>query len=424
MANKNTLNVYWDAQLIGRLEKTTGQDMSFRYSDDYLASPDPQPISLSLPLQPEAFDGPLSRSWFANLLPEGEIRGQIARKLGVSERNTYAILQGIGGECAGALRLLPESVPHTSEGKLNPLPWDDLEAKIASTPRPSLLALILQDGEMRLSLAGAQDKLPVHLGDGQLSLPSGNAASTHLLKISSGTYPDLVQNELFCLTLARAVGLNIPPAEMADTRTPILLVKRYDRLTRPDGSIHRLHQEDFNQALGMPPETKYENEGGPSLAQLFEVLSLGSQSPLPDKRDLLTWVLFNFLIGNADAHAKNVSFLYGPAEDQMRRHLAPFYDLVCTAVYDQISTKQAQKIGGEYRPRYIARRHWDRLADSIEVNPRYLCSLGLELCDKVEEKAPRLSVEIGQAHGGSDTLEKVVRVIEGRVKRLRVEFGG
>jgi len=418
----STLNVYWEHELVGRLTKRGGNDMFFQYSEPYLASKYPRPISLSLPLQTEAFDGSISKSWFANLLPEGEIRGQVARKLRVSERNEYAILNGIGGDCAGALRLLPESAPNITEGKLIPLPWDELEARIASTPRPSLLALVLQEGELRLSLAGAQDKLPVHIYDDQLALPSGNAASTHLLKISSGSFPDLVQNELFCLTLARRVGLTTPNAEMAKTKTPILLIDRYDRLIGPDGNIHRLHQEDFCQALGVPPESKYENEGGPSLAQLFETLARGSHTPLPDKRDLLKWVLFNFIIGNADAHAKNVSFLYGKMGEENRPHLAPFYDLVCTEVYDPLSTKQAQKVGGEYRPGYIASRHWDRLASTIEVKPKYLRTLGLELCKKVEEIALPLSKEISKTNSGATTLGKIIHVIEKRTIRLRAEL--
>ncbi len=420
----SALNVYWDTELVGCLRKIGGQDLSFQYSERFLAAGHPQPISLSLPLQAEAFTGSIAKSWFANLLPEGEIRGHVARKLGVSQRNEYALLNGIGGDCAGALRLLPESVPNTSpEGKLIPLPWAELEAKIAVTPRPSLLALVLQDGELRLSLAGAQDKLPVHILDGQLALPSGNAASTHLLKISSGGIPDLVLNELFCLTLARNIGLNIPHAELAATKTPILLVERYDRVCNPDGSVQRLHQEDFCQALGVPPESKYENEGGPSLAQMFAALARGSQSPLPDKRNLLIWVLFNFIIGNADAHAKNVSFLYSTIGKGKGRRLAPFYDLVCTEIYDQLSKKQAQKIGGEYRYGYIASRHWDRFAASIEVKPKYLRSLGLGLCAKVEEKVPSLSVEMGNAFPGTNTIDKITQVIGRRVQRLRKELG-
>jgi serine/threonine-protein kinase HipA len=415
----STLYVFWDSELVGHLAKAGSRDMSFQYDESYLSSGYAQRISLSLPLGKEPFNGELSRAWFANLLPEGEIRGHVARKLGVSERNEFAILEGIGGECAGALRLLPESAPQHEKSELIPLAWDELETEIASSPRPSLLALALQKGELRLSLAGAQDKLPVHYAGGELALPLGAAASTHLLKVANAAFPDLLQNELYCLTLAREAGLPVPPAEMAATATPILMIERYDRLMSPEGKIRRLHQEDFCQALGIPPESKYENEGGPSLIRLFEALAQGSHSPLPDKRDLINWVLFNFMIGNADAHAKNVSFLHGGLDGTEGPHLAPFYDLVCTEVYDALSSKQAQKIGGEYRPDFVARKHWDRFAAEIEVNQKYLRSVGLELCRKVEAVAAPLAKENGARFGGVKTLDRIVEVIGSRIRRLQ-----
>jgi len=415
------LNVTWDGALVGHLEPGPGRDMTFSYASTWLSSPRARAISLSMPLGEERFVGAVPGAWFANLLPEGDVRAHVARKLGVSERNEFALLGGVGGDCAGALRLLPDAAPADEEAGLTPLPWAELEAKIAATPRPSLLALVFGDRELRLSLAGAQDKLPVHLAGDVLSLPTGAAASTHLLKIAGSEFPDLVQNELFCLTLAREVGLGVPPARMAATKTPILVVGRYDRRVTAAGTVQRIHQEDFCQALGLPSESKYENEGGPSLSQLFGVIARGSHSPLPDKRDLLGWVLFNTIIGNADAHAKNLSLLYD-VDDESRPRLAPFYDLVCTAVYGQISEKHAQKIGGEYRWRHTSRRHWERLAADIDVNPKYLCAAGLELIERVEARAADLARDIGREHAGSATLERIVRVIAQRGQRLRAEF--
>ncbi|MDO9172820.1 MAG: type II toxin-antitoxin system HipA family toxin [bacterium] len=419
-----TLCVFWDEVLVGHLAETGMRAMSFRYAATYLSSARPRPISLSLPLQPEAFDGDVARSWFANLLPEGDIRGHVARRLGVSERNDFALLNGIGGDCAGALRILPEHAAGAQAGKLIPLPWDELEETIAATPRPSLLALVMQDRELRLSLAGAQDKLPVHFADGRLSLPSGNRASTHLLKIASGGFPDLVQNELFCLTLARGVGLDVPPAQMAATATPILIVERYDRRTDADGTVRRLHQEDFCQALGLPPDMKYENEGGPSLAAMFEVLARGSRSPLPDKRELLKWVLFNYVIGNADAHAKNVSLLHGDLDDDRGPHLAPFYDLVCTEVYGGLARRQAQKIGGEYRTGSIGGRHWDRFSAAIDINPKYLRTVAAEMCARVEAAAVPLARSLGAGGSGTATLERIAGVVGGRLGKLRADLAG
>lgn len=415
------LNVYWDGELVGHLEPGPGRDMSFRYATPWLASSQARAISLSLPLREEPFTDTAAGSWFANLLPEGEVRGHVARRLGVSERNDFALLGGIGGDCAGALQLLPGAAPAHREAELAPLPWAELEAKIGAAARPSLLALVLQDRELRLSLAGAQDKLPVHLDGEVLSLPRGAAASTHLLKIAGNDFPDLVQNELFCLTLAREVGLAVPAARMAATKTPILVVARYDRRVAADGAVHRLHQEDFCQALGLPPDQKYENEGGPSLARLFDIVTRGSLTPLPDRRRLLDWMLFNVVIGNADAHAKNLSLLYEAPDNTLPR-LSPFYDLVCTAAYDQLSDRHAQKIGGEYRWRHVMKRHWDRLAVDLDINPRFLRTAGLELCDRVEARADGIANEIGREHAGAATLERIVRVVERRVGRLRADF--
>ena len=415
-----TLNVFWDDALVGQLSPGSGRDMAFRYADAYRATPGARPISLSLPLQAEPFTGALPAAWFANLLPEGSIRGHVARALGVSERNEFAILERIGGDCAGALRLLPDADPVDEPGGLTPLPWAELEAKIAAVPRPSLLALMVGEGGLRLSLAGAQDKLPVHCEDGVLALPRGRQASTHLLKIDSGIFPGLVQNELFCLDLAREVGLPAAAAQVAPTPTPMLLIERYDRRRQADGTIERLHQEDFCQALGLPPEVKYQNEGGPSLAALFAVLARGSRTPLPDKRDLLKLVFYNFIIGNADAHAKNVSFVWGGGGPR----LAPFYDLVCTAAYESLAKKQAQKLGGEYRPANIASRHWDRFAAEIGVRPNYLRQVGLGLAEQVEMNAGAVAAGIDQAHGGGGILERVMRVVWQRLGWLRAGLNG
>lgn len=418
---KDSLNVLWGDDLVGHLDSVGRRDMAFRYAPGWLASPRARPISLSLPLREAPYAGEVAGAWFANLLPEGEVRAHVARKFGVSERNDFALLGCIGGDCAGALRLLPDPVIEVQAGELAPLPWAVLEARIKATPRPSLLALVMQDRELRLSLAGAQDKLPVHLEGDVLSLPRGAAASTHLLKVGGDDFPDLIQNEFFCLMLAREAGLSVPAARLAATKIPILVVERYDRRRDPGGVVRRLHQEDFCQALGLPPHLKYENEGGPPLARLFEVVAAGSRAPLPDKRSLLKWVLFNVLIGNADAHAKNLSLVHDDP-DAARPRLAPFYDLVCTAAYEHLSDRHAQKIGGEYRLRQLRRRHWERLALDIDVNPGYLRSVAVELSGQLVTLAENLAGPLGREYGGATTLDHIALAIAKRAERLHGEL--
>lgn len=420
-----TLAVHWEDTLVGRLSPEGGDQMSFAYDPAYLDRPNARPISLALPLRATPHDGPAVRAWFANLLPEGAVRGQVARALGVSERNEFAILARVGGDCAGALRLVPEDAPAADRGSAPvPLPWDRLEARLAATPRPSLLAMAARDGELRLSLAGAQDKLPVRYEGGALELPTADSPSTHLLKVGDPAFPGLVHNELFCLRLARAVGLPAPTAELAPTRTPLLLVERYDRERAVDGATVRMHQEDFCQVLGRLPETKYESEGGPTLAEIFAALAVGSATPLPDKRDLLTWVLFNAMIGNADGHAKNVSLLHGRLADAGPPRLAPFYDLVCTAAYGALTRRLAQRIGGEDRPDRVEARHWERLALEIGVKPAYLRNLGLEVCGRVEAARDAVTAGVGSDARGGGIVGTVAEVVSARCRRLRGVLAG
>jgi serine/threonine-protein kinase HipA len=285
-----------------------------------------------------------------------------------------------------------------------------------------LLPALMRDRPLRLALAGAQDKLPVRYAAGALALPAGGAASTHVIKVGDAEFPGLVENEYFCLKLADAVGLPAPPADIAPTATPMLIVERYDRVRHGDigggDSILRRHQEDFCQALDCSPETKYESEGGPGLAALFACLARCSVAPLPDRRQLLRWVVFNALIGNEDAHAKNVSLLYGTAPQESGPVLAPFYDLVCTTVYDELRRKLAMGIGGQNRLDRLEKRHWERFAAAIDVKPRYLLSLIAELAEQVDRVALEVAEQVANRFPRGPVTKRVVESVQRNVERL------
>ncbi len=142
-----------------------------------------------------------------------------------------------------------------------------------------------------------------------------------------------------------------------------MLIKRYDRILN-NNVLNRLHQEDFCQAMGLSHELKYQADGGPGLEACFNLVRAYSANPIKDFQQLMQWVFFNFLIGNMDAHAKNISFIY--QGKQIR--LAPFYDMMCTNIYEDLLQKFAMKIGGENRPEWIMKRHWKKFAEEIKIN--------------------------------------------------------
>ncbi len=338
----SALIVYLNAERVGRLEEDAGGEPRFTYDQEWLEKPGARPLSRSLPLQGAVFAGKKARAFFAGLLPEEEPRRQVAKILGISAANDFAMLAGIGGECAGAVSLLPEGeVPaDPKSGRRRKLTEPEVQRIVAELPRRPLLAGT--DG-LRLSLAGAQDKLPVILFDNAISLPLGGTPSTHILKPEPERFPGLAANEIFCMTLARAVGLNVPDIVFRRAGgKPCLLVERYDRESGENGVAVRVHQEDFCQALGLPPERKYQAEGGPTLSDCISLLRDWSTAPVLDISAFIDGLIFNVLIGNTDAHGKNYSLLYSGNE----RRLAPFYDLVSTLSWPELFKKLAMKIGG------------------------------------------------------------------------------
>ena len=374
------LLVYFNQTQTGKLWLDENRTYHFRYVPEWLRDPHSIPLSVSLPLQDETMAGDAVRFFFANILPEGSVRDRVAAKLGLSTKNIFGLLRELGGDCAGAISLYSEEVllPERRKG-YRALNVRELERIIADLPKRPLLA-----GEqgLRLSLAGAQDKLPLCFDGKSFSLPVGGAPSTHILKPCIPHLKHTVFNEAFCMTLARASGLPVPESIVLHfSRNHALLVARYDR--RMDhAEIRRLHQEDFCQALSVSPEIKYEAEGGPGLKHCADLLRRHSASPARDLMLLLRWTLFNVLLGNADAHAKNLSLLYDQGKAP---RLAPFYDLISTLMYQELSRKMAMKIGGENRPEWLMNRHWCRMAGELDLKPKFvLDELGL-FCQSVRK---------------------------------------
>lgn len=406
------LDVYLHEILAGKLIQDDGGQMQFRYMEDWLGNAKAVPLSYSLPLREEEFSHRDCAGFFNGILPEEAGRELIAKNLGISARNDFSMLAEIGRECAGAVIFMPEDEPlPEKEYHYRPLDETGLAQILRELPTRPLLA---GGGEVRLSLAGAQSKIAVAVTEEGIALPLGGAPSTHILKPAVARFEGIVYNEAFCMKLAAAVDL--PVAEVGFGRAEdveYLLVERYDRKRTADGRILRLHQEDFCQALGIVSEKKYQSEGGPSLKDCFALLRQASAAPVVDLRLLLDAVIFNVLIGNHDAHGKNFSLLYDRYDGGLaaallppkKAMLAPFYDLIATAVYPELSSKMAMKIGGEYQSELLLDRHFVKLAEDAGLSATMTVARRKELAETVLAALDNIDI----AHPVADTVRELVR---------------
>lgn len=326
------LEVYLNGRHVGRLEHARAGGFRFQYTADWLAWEHALPVSLSLPLQEDAFQGEIVAAVFDNLLPDPEpMRRRIAEGLGTGGSDWYRLLAGIGGDCIGALQFLPEGGS----------PWtpDQLEA---DPMRDNAIAEVLQglgqyplglspDGAFRISLAGAQEKTAFLFMNGGWHRPRGGTPTSHIFKPAMGRLPsgidfgESVENEFLCLRILEGFGLDVPKAgiqQFGDTRS--LVVERFDRKWVGGRGLIRLPQEDCCQALGVPSSLKYDSDGGPGLVAILQLLR-GSDEPRHDQRRFLTAQLLFWLLAATDGHAKNFSLFLYPGG---RFRLAPFYDVI------------------------------------------------------------------------------------------------
>jgi len=320
-------------------------------------------------------------------------------------------LSEIGGDCAGAVEFWPENQKSLeTKPTLIGLNEDKLARLLIELERKPLLA---GDGKIRLSLAGAQNKIAVFIYENNMYLANGIPTS-HILKPAIKDIEDSVYNELFCLRLSSHYTSLYATVGQAQ-HIPYLLVQRYDRKVDNKGQVQRLHQEDFCQALAIPPEKKYENEGGPTLKQCFNLISQVSSQPAVDLLQLQRGVIFNYLIGNADAHGKNFSLLY-PSQTEIK--LAPFYDLICTAVYPEIHTKMAMKIGGRYQPEEVLLRHWYRLAaDTVAAREQLKRELK-QMATTLPTMASTAKRDLLSENAPSPIYDKIIEIIKTRCQRV------
>jgi len=404
------LDVWLFADRVGTLALVDGR-LNFCYAPGWLSHKDAVALSASLPLQAEPFDDGKARPFFAGLLPEGQMRRLIAQQFQVSGQNDFALLDHIGGECAGAVTFLKPRQALPVPSRKDDVQWlsnEEVVAILDELPRRPMLAG--KDG-LRLSLAGAQDKLPVVFDGGRIGLPLRGTPSSHILKPAIHAVKDSVINEGFCMALAEAMQLKPAKSKVHWVLDrSFLLVERYDRLIDVKGQRQRLHQEDFCQALGVVPEMKYQSEGGPDLAQCFDLVRSATRPSAPQVLRLLDYVLFNALIGNHDAHAKNIALLYSGKTPV----LAPFYDTLSTAVYPTLTQKMAMKIGSKYKFSEVQARHWEQFAKDTGFTKAQAKRRILELATLLPATARKLQSDPVHRFAGNAVVEQINALIEQR----------
>lgn len=368
------LRVLSDGVWIGTLDVTEGR-WSFAYAPEWMHHPLAPGFPLTVRDYQDAGEHRPVEWFFENLLPEGRLRELIAFRDRIDPRDSWAFLVRHGQDTAGALSLVSVNPDGEIPGEvLVPLSQEDLQAKIEESRKRNLPLMASWD-DIRMSLAGAQEKLGLRIDpDGVMFLPEGTAASTHIVKPenASADFPFCPANEFFCMRLADELKVPVPQVSLRHLPEPLYIIERFDR-NRPkpkkgEGAspIKRLHQIDLCQALGVSPSRKYESEGGLGLHHLFEVL-LGPfiDRPAVAVNAVIQWVAFNYLIGNLDAHAKNIAFLLRG----QKAEVAPFYDMLCVEAYLPRAT-MSMSIAGENKPGWVEGIHWDALAYEARVAPR------------------------------------------------------
>ena len=411
------LRVYFEQRLVGTID-VDRRGPGFNYDSSWIELRGAFPISITMPLKSARISSDIFLPWAANLLPESDQLHTLGQLLGMARSDVIGLLSAIGGDTAGALSI-------GQPGRTASVQWRpvdspaNLERVIEDLPNKPFL--VGEEG-VSMSLAGAQTKLAVAVDDeGRVCIPMNGSPSTHILKPDAPRLWGGVQNEAFCLTLARRMKIATPnlTTGQAGNRT-YLLVQRYDRANIGQ-RWRRLHQEDYCQALGKPPSAKYESNqtgiGGPTLKDMFEVTR--RYMPPTDIVRLVDMVVFNVLACNTDAHAKNYSIMIRGNGVS----LAPMYDVMCGEVWENVTKNLAQKIAGKSRGDYLKGRHWQRFARECGLNPKQVAERVSVLARNAIAEAGAAETEVAaMPAGGHAILGQARQAVERRARALLLQL--
>ncbi|MCR5344182.1 MAG: HipA domain-containing protein [Butyrivibrio sp.] len=401
---------------VGEIEGNSSEDASFSYSKEYVARTDSRAISVSLPIQEEPFSPERTKIFFDGLLPEGFMRKSIATNMHFDENDYLSILYNLGKECLGAIRI-DESDEEQESGyeAITSMQVEELAAE--GTTKSTEIVI-----KTHLSLTGASGKVGLYYDEkeGRWYLPCGLAPSTHIVKQSHIRLDGIVTNEQLSMLTAHKCGIDIPESFIINvgqgTDSQVLFAtKRYDRIIDETSQLignlkrpFRVHQEDFAQAMGVAAFEKYETDGQNYAEKMFEIIRNYARRPLEDQLRLWDRIVFNFVLGNTDAHIKNYSLLYDPHMEGIS--LAPAYDMISTVIYESATKDMSFNIGGIRNLDSIDEDRFKSLAAKVGIGEKIAMSNYHKVLDRfenaVKESAEELK-EMGFVNAG-DIAERIL----------------
>jgi serine/threonine-protein kinase HipA len=404
------MTIWLYGRRVAVVERERKGRLRLAYTEDALAAYEGGTplLSLAMPLTRDRYPNGVTRAFLDGLLPEGEPRRAIAADLDLPASDVFGLLCALGKDCAGALVVQPQddpTPPSPTTMTAEPLTDDEL-AELVANLRSAPLGI---DRAVRLSLAGVQEKLLLtRMPDGGWGRPVAGTPSTHILKPEIERFGDTVENEAFCMRIAHHLGLPTASVEtMAVDERAVLVVQRYDRIVDRYGTVQRVHQEDFCQALGLAPGMKYEQDAGPTLARIANVLQeVASPSSL---ETLLRAVTLNVALGNCDAHGKNFSLLH---TESGALRLAPLYDLLSTRLYP-VDDKLAMYVDSVQKA--------DRVTADRIVSEAARWSMNRSTAEQVvADTLDRLPAAVSAAAGETEGLpSELAELVGRRIDRLR-----
>lgn len=415
------LNVFYNSKKVGTLHEDSEERLSFNYSKEWLENENAFSLSFALKLTAETYSHLVTKSFFENLLPEGDVKKNLENTNKKNISDEFSFLREYGIDCAGAFivtendHLTIERPFKSKEISLHAI-YDYLKNK------QSLTSAMINNEGGRFSLAGAQDKFPIIYKNKKIFLPLNGEPTTHILKPYVLYHKDTLDspyNEYFCMKLAKTVGLNIPNVTLIEGPYPLYLVERFDRAI-VNSEVVRIHQQDFCQAQGITSRKKYEEDGGPTLPQNYGLIKRSSSLPIKDLSQFISWIWFNLLIGNNDCHSKNLSFIQ--SEDGIR--LSPFYDLLSTVIYKDLSKKFSYRIGGNWMWHDLKQKNFELLADLFEIDVSFFLKKGKALINTTESKLAKEVNAFEAKFENIDTAQKIKTEIHKRINHIRKKIKG